>query len=345
LATIADIPIYNFASVTINNYFMNKTDVASKAKYVVDAEYLEGFYGFVAKIPVERPVYKEYWQEVSANNDLFYEKNIEQFPIYEDVSSKSYFLTTSDQAEIEMKWYEKKGKKSESAVVYYHGGGRIAGNIKLFEPLIQWYVHHSGVSFLLVEYRIAPSVSAKRSIDDCFEAFQWLKSKGSELGINSNRIGIMGESGGGGIAAGVAIMARENDIQLAHQILVYPMLDDRRSLMEKHIAEYQLLSNHDLYICWEAALGEVPGSDGISEIVSPGRLENFEGLAPAFISVGFFDNLRQESMEYAERLLKAGVSIEFHLYPNVPHAFDLVAPEAAVSKRAFADYLRIIKSI
>ncbi|MCD0488782.1 alpha/beta hydrolase [Pedobacter sp. MC2016-14] len=99
------------------------------------------------------------------------------------------------------------------------------------------------------------------------------------------------------------------------------------------------------YPGWTASLGAERGGNNNSAIAAPGRLTQFEGLAPAFISVGDLDIFRNESLDYAGKLAKAGVPIEFHLHAGVPHGFDSIAPDAAISKRAMADYVRVINSV
>jgi acetyl esterase/lipase len=122
-------------------------------------------------------------------------------------------------------------------------------------------------------------------------------------------------------------------------------LDDRVLIPDERLLPFAVWTYDNNYTGWTASLGEDRVEDGISAIAAPSRLRQFEGLAPSFISVGDLDIFRNESLEYAGKLAKAGVPVEFHLHAGVPHGFDFIAPDAQVSKRAMADYIRVIQSV
>ena len=122
------------------------------------------------------------------------------------------------------------------------------------------------------------------------------------------------------------------------------MLDDRTTVEDEALAPYAVWNYDSNYTGWKASMSAEPGSDGISAAIVPMRQNHFEGLAPAYIVVGFLDIFRNENVAYAYSLLKSGVPVELHVHPGVPHAFDFLAPKSAVAKRAISDHIRFIRS-
>jgi acetyl esterase/lipase len=150
---------------------------------------------------------------------------------------------------------------------------------------------------------------------------------------------IGGMSAGGGLAAGLALLTRDRgDEPLVFQLLIYPMLDDRTvTVAEPHpySGEFAWTAEHNRF-GWRALLGQEPGGPGISPYAAAARAEHLEGLPATFISVGALDLLVEEDLEYAHRLMRAGVPTELHVYPGAPHGFDLAAG-AKVSQAALRD--------
>jgi acetyl esterase/lipase len=167
----------------------------------------------------------------------------------------------------------------------------------------------------------------------------------SELGIDPERIAIMGDSGGGGVAAGAAILARDNGTPLVKQILIYPMLDDRNIEPDHHLVPFAGWTFDNNYTGWNALLGEDLAGEKVSPVAAPARNTNFEGLAPSYIEVGELDIFRDESVEYASKLWRAGISVELHVHPGAPHGFELSTPSAQVTQRSNADRVRVLQSI
>jgi acetyl esterase/lipase len=263
-----------------------------------------------------------------------------------DVRIESFPITLRDGATIELRWYQKDGvAKSGAAVVYAHGGGMILGSAKLYDPVVAEYVTATGVPFLSVDYRLAPEVEGTTLVDDAFAGLSWVIEKAGDLNVDPSRIALMGDSAGGGIAAGLAIMARDLGIPIARQILVYPMLDDRNTKPDPALVPYATWSFDDNFTGWSALLGNALGSDAVSSIAAPARLQNCAGLAPAYIDVGELDIFRDEDIAYARKLNAAGISVELHVHPGVPHGFDRVAPDSKVARRALMDRRRVIESL
>jgi len=267
-------------------------------------------------------------------------------PIPADVRTSEHYATAGDGAQVKMRWYVKDGATPGPAVVFLHGGGYIFGHIDLFDGPVSRYVSASGVPMLSVEYRRAPEHPFPTPTEDAYTALQWLAEHAAELGVDPGRIAVMGDSAGGGMAAALTILARERGgPAIARQILIMPMLDDRTTTPDPHIAPYLVWSYEDSHTAWPALLGDLAGGPDVPATAAPARLQDASGLPPAYIEVGQIDVFRDEDLAYATKLSRAGVPVEFHLHPGAPHEFDSIAFTADVARRAIADRVRVLKSL
>jgi acetyl esterase/lipase len=267
-------------------------------------------------------------------------------PIPADVATSEHYATAQDGAQIKLRWYVKDAATPGPAVLFFHGGGYIFGHIDLFDGPVSRYVSASGVPFLSVEYRRAPEHPFPTPLEDAYAALRWLHDHAADLGVDPDRIGLMGDSAGGGIAAALTILARERGgPKIARQILLMPMLDDRTRTPDPEIASNVLWSYDDSATAWPALLGEKAGGPDVPATAAPARLKDATGLPPAYIEVGQIDVFRDEDLAYATKLSRAGVPVEFHLHPGAPHEFDSIAFDADVARRAIADRVRVLKSI
>jgi len=227
-------------------------------------------------------------------------------------------------------------------ILHIHGGGYVMGSASSMAPLHKPLVQKLGCALVAVEYRLAPETRAPGAVEDCYAALTWLAAHAGEIGVDSARVGVMGESAGGGLAAALALLVRDRaEHQLAFQHLIYPMLDDRTSASGIDIHPFAgefIWTHHNNRFGWRALLGVEPGSEGVSPYAAPARAENLAGLPPTFISTGALDLFVDEDVDYAQRLMGAGVPTELHVYPGAFHAFDF-APEADVARRARRDSL------
>lgn len=269
-----------------------------------------------------------------------------QLPTPADVTMKDFEVTTAEGATLLARWYTKAGSTPGSAVLYCHGGGMILSNVEIYDGPVARYVSATGVPFLSVEYRYAPEFPAPTPVTDCYDALRWLVSHAIELGVDPSRVAIMGDSGGGGVAASLAIYARDQGgPPIAKQILIYPMLDDRNTTPDPHLAGFATWSYDDNTTGWGALLGDAAGGPNVSPYGAAARLEDFTNLPPAYLEVGELDIFRDEDIAYAQRLVAAGVSTELHLHPRLPHGFEDLVPTAPVAQRSAADRHRALGEI
>jgi len=227
------------------------------------------------------------------------------------------------------------GEKNRPVIVHTHGGGYVAANTSLY-PFIQTMAQACGCVVVSVDYRMAPETRYPGSLDDNYAALRWVYAQAAALGVDRARIAVGGESAGGGHAAALALRARDRaEIPMLFQLLLYPMLDDRTgSSQPAPPAMGQFIWNAACNrFGWTALLGVPAGSAHIPPGSVPARLEDLSGLPPAWIGVGSIDLFADEDVHYAQRLMDEGIATELNVFPGAYHAFDLLVPRAAVSKR------------
>lgn len=241
-----------------------------------------------------------------------------------------------------------KDGKPTAAVVHFHGGGLIMGDVAMMVPGLLTQVAATGVPVFSVEYRLAPEFKHPIPVTDAYTALRWVQEHAAEFNIDPARLAVMGESAGGCIAAGVALLARDKGLPgppLAKQILVYPMIDNETTKSDKDVAPFLIWSGDDNVTGWTALLDQADTSSVSLQYAAAARATDVAGLPPTYIDVGTLDLFRDEDILYAQRLLKAGVPTELHVYPGVPHAFELLAKDSSITKTASANRLKAISTL
>jgi len=222
------------------------------------------------------------------------------------------------------------------AYLYIHGGGYVMGRADQGVRQLQELARDHGVFGISVDYRLAPETAYPGSLEDNYAALKWLHGHAAELGVDPTRIAIGGASAGGGHAAALAIAARDRrEIPLRAQILIYPMVDDRTASTRpaRPSAGHFIWTPADNRVGWRALLGHAPGVGDPPPTAAPARLKDFRGLPPAFVGVGDIDLFCDEDIEYARRLIAAGVPTELLIVPGAFHAFDGLAPASTAAKQ------------
>ncbi len=197
--------------------------------------------------------------------------------------------------------------------------------------------HHCVV--VSVDWRRAPEHPFPAPAEDCYAGLAWTVSNAAELNIDPDRVVIGGHSSGGGSTAGLALLVRDRgEFTIAHQLLIYPMLDDTNSTPASYlVTDPKVWNRTSNEIGWRGYLGDTYGTDDVSPYAAPTRMENLSGLAPATVLTGELDLFVDEDVTYAQRLMQAGVPTELHVYRAAHHGFDRMVPQSKVAQRFIAD--------
>jgi acetyl esterase/lipase len=214
------------------------------------------------------------------------------------------------------------------ALLWIHGGGYVIGTAQQDDALCARFAHKLGITVAAVDYRLAPEHPYPVPLEDCYAALTWLAALPA---VDPSRVAIGGASAGGGLAAALALLARDRgEVTPIAQLLAYPMLDDRSGSTPEN-PNYRLWSPKSNRFGWAAYLGNAD-----PKVAVPARHEDLSGLPPAWIGVGTNDLFHDEDLAYAERLTAAGVPCHVEVVTGAFHGFDLVVPKATVSQSFFA---------
>lgn len=233
---------------------------------------------------------------------------------------------------------------SVPALLWIHGGGMVSGTALIDERTNMAFARTLGIVVVSVDYRLAPGAQAPSQLEECYAVLQWLAGGADDLEVDPRRIAVGGASAGGGLAAGLALLAHDRArFPIAFQLLVYPMIDDRTVVRTDRAVEgVRVWTPASNRYGWTSYLGFPPGGADVSEYAAPARRADVSGLPPAWIGVGTLDLFCEEDVRYAHRLRAAGVACTLTVVPGAFHGFDALFPRKRVSRefwRAQADAL------
>lgn len=247
--------------------------------------------------------------------------------------SDTSFTEPLDNAQIKVRIYRPAEPGPVPAMIYFHGGSFVMGNLETDHLFCLHYAHHAKIAVVSVDYRLAPEYPFPAGVEDCYAALLWLAEHAAQFSIDPARLVVAGSSAGGTLAAAVAIMARDRrGPKLSLQMLVYPALDEQMNSFSINCGAPQYgVTRSVIGQMWRYYLGGC--GIATSAYAAPARVTDLSDLAPAYIEVGALDPLRDETINYASRLLQAGNAADLHVLAGAPHAFDVVE-SAAVTKQA-----------
>jgi acetyl esterase/lipase len=259
-------------------------------------------------------------------------------PLPEGVTTVDRTVAGVDGNEIPIRVYSRPRQDGAPvpAVLFIHGGGFVVGDLDTEHAGAASTVDALGVVVVSVDYRLAPEHPFPSGLEDCYAALLWLAKESGELGVDAERIAVFGQSAGGGLAAGLALLARDRGgPSLCFQLLGIPELDDRLETPSMvAFTETPMWNRPSAERSWRYYLGEGANGD-TSPYAAPARAEDLSGLPAAYVSTSEYDPLRDEGIIYALRLLQAGVSVELHQFAGTFHGSTILPAE--VSRRQQAE--------
>ncbi len=231
------------------------------------------------------------------------------------------------------------------ALLWMHAGGWVLGSIDLDALAAAQLAKDTECVVVSVDYRLAPEHPHPAALHDCLAALRWLSAESAQLGVDAARIAVGGASAGANLAAALALLARdERELQPSFQLLIYPALDDRAAgPPAADRPETLFLSRQNVIDAWRAYVGAAAGGGDVPAYAAPARAESLRGLPPAYLAVGTLDPFLDENVEYARRLLAAGVPAELHVYPGACHAFDVFGVGSRIGQQFIVERHTVLR--
>ncbi|KAL2787242.1 Alpha/Beta hydrolase protein [Aspergillus keveii] len=279
------------------------------------------------------------------------------YPVANDILQERFSTTSYDGAKVDITRFASEATLNSAtplpAVIYIHGGAMVSGTAAMYAQLTAYLAEQLGYPVFSVDYRVAPEHPAVESMEDCYAAVAWVSSNAGSLNVNATKLVVMGDSAGGLISASTALNARDRQLTppLAKQVLIYPTLDDRvPSTRDDPRKEFLLWKEEYSVMVWDAYLGEGNagkdgrgGDVGILTNAVPARVQDLSGLPSTYIDIGTLDLFLDEDLAYAHRLVKAGVEVEMHVQPGLPHGWEQAGPVIGWFEEAIRSRVNAIK--
>ncbi len=289
------------------------------------------------------------WDDLPATRVLSLEimrKRIAKLTPIHDVKSEDFNVLVKEGASVKVRLYRPLKDFGElPALIWLHGGGYCLGGIEHDDHVVRQIVQAVGCIVLSVDYRLAPEFPFPAALDDSYTALLWLFQHASKFGVDDKRIAVGGASAGGGLAAGLALAARDRgEVNLTFQLLFCPMLDDRNMTPSSYSITDTRVWNRDCNLRgWRAYLGDKRGMVSVSPYAAAARADNLASLPSTYMGVGSEDLFVDENRIYAERLKEAGVAVDFSVIQGGFHGFEFI-PKAQLSKETRNSYFTALKN-
>ncbi|WP_353069930.1 alpha/beta hydrolase [Tunturibacter empetritectus] len=252
-------------------------------------------------------------------------------------------LSEDEKAQIPVRIYRRKNVISALPVLlYFHGGGFFCGDLFSEESQCAHYALNAGCAVVCVAYRLAPEEPFPAALTDCYRVLEFLWSKSRDLNLDRDFLAVGGSSAGANLAAAVSLLARDRTgPKICFQMLLIPALDDRlETLSARQFTDVPDFGRSEAEVMWRWYLGE--HAHNISPYAAPARAKDLSDLPTSYVLCAGLDPLRDEGLDYARRLTEAGVAVELHLVPSIPHGFASI-PSAAISKRLLKEQVEVLR--
>lgn len=270
----------------------------------------------------------------------------------EDIVLADHHIETADGYDLLVRTYRPRkssmaseSSESSAALYWIHGGGMVLGNVSMDDAHCADIAAELDIVVASVDYRLATELPYPTPLDDCKRGFDWFVEHAESFGVDPDRIAIGGASAGGGLAAGLALLARDRGpSQPCFQLLRYPMLDDRNETPSSHaITDLRVWNRSTNELGWSVYLSGIDAGTDVEPYAAPARATDLSGLPPAIVTVGDLDLFLDEDITYAQAMLAAGVPTELHVYPGAFHGSNSMVPHADASQRWKRDEMAALR--
>jgi acetyl esterase/lipase len=258
--------------------------------------------------------------------------------------SEEYITCKSDGSKLRIRIYKPLiPKENVPGVLWIHGGGYAIGSPEQSGETYKRLINESNCVIVAPDYRLSIEAPYPAALEDCYEALLWMKDNAKQLGIRDNQLMVGGESAGGGLTAALTLYSRDKrEVNIAYQMPLYPMIDDRMTSESAKDNNAPVWNSDSNRWAWKLYLGKLYEKE-VPAYAAAARAADYRNLPPTFTFVGDLEPFRDETIEYVENLRKAGVAVDFELYKGCYHAFDIMCPKSEVGKRAISFFMNSFK--
>lgn len=260
--------------------------------------------------------------------------------IDDSIEITDHHTPAGDGHQVLVRVYRRKDRHDQTGGLYsIHGGGMVLGDVSMNDARCAAIALNLGVVVASVDYRLAPEHPYPAPLEDCYRGLVWFFDQAEAFGVDTARIAVGGGSAGGGLAAGLALLARDRgQVSPCFQLLTFPMIDDRNQTPSSYLVDDTRVWNRAANIAgWSAYLDGCNGAEDVPVYAAPARATDLAGLPPAIITVGSLDTFIDEDIAYAQALLRAGVPCELHVYAGGFHGSNFMVPNSDISQRWYRD--------
>jgi acetyl esterase/lipase len=292
------------------------------------------------------------WADLEKTRAMAHQRSIDlssQQPHIDSVSSTDYIVNHND-VKVPVRVYRPKASQVPlPALVWIHGGGYCFGSLEAEDYTVKRMTEAVGCIVISVDYRLAPEYPFPAPLNDCYGALLWTADQALGLGIDPSRIAVGGISAGGGLAAGLALLARDKgEVNVIFQALLCPMIDNHSTTASSFdITDKRIWNRHSNLQGWMHYLGQQTTADvaffSASKYAAPSHAGDLHRLPPAYIGIGSVDLFVDENKAYAERLQQCNVTVQLEVFSGGFHAFEFLVPEAAISRIARQTHYKAIR--
>lgn len=262
----------------------------------------------------------------------------------EGLETTEEWITREDGTKLRVCVYKPLHLKEEApGVLWLHGGGYAQGIPELFANTYKRLIEARDCVVVAPDYRLSIEAPYPAALEDSYDTLLWMKNHAEDLGVKSNQLMVGGESAGAGLTAAVTHYARDKcEVNIAFQMPLYPMIDDRMETESAKENNAPIWNSRTNGWAWKLYLGELYEKD-VPIYAAPARAVDYSNLPPAVTFVGDIEPFRDETIQYVENLKKAGVPVDFEMFEGGYHGFDIINPKAEVSKKAISFFIHSFK--
>jgi acetyl esterase/lipase len=235
-------------------------------------------------------------------------------------------------------------KPDAVGLLWIHGGGFLVGSPEMDIGYYRRFINAANCVAVSPDYRLSTCAPYPAALNDCYNTLLWMKEHAAKLGIRTDQLFVGGVSAGGGLAAAVTLIARDNgEVNVAFQMPLYPMLDDRMATPSSKDNDAPVWNTRANKIAWKHYLGGLHGTTDVPPYAAPSRATDFSGLPPAYTFVGDIEPFYDETRKYIANLQNAGVPAEIDIYPGCFHAFDMIGKRSEIARQATQKYIEAFR--